>query len=255
MSSGVGPGGIEPDQDLAGRTILVLGATGGVGEGVVRHLLDAGATVIASSRDEGRATAFAERVAHSRLHPVALDAMSKGFTSDIAWIVQRYGLLDGAVVSIASWGAQGRKPLLALSDDEWNALVAENQTAVFRAFRTLYPAVSPSGALVQLNGMSADIPFPGAGGVALAAAATKSMTRTMAAETSGRGPRIYEIVLGMVRTRARQLAGIDDERWIDAASIGKHIAGLVTGAGALSSTVLHYFVDQATGPQPGEPGN
>lgn len=254
MGAGVGTSGVGVGSSLEGRTILVLGGTGGVGEGVVRHLLTVGASVIASSRDGQRAAAFAERIGNSRLRTVVLDALAESFAGDVSSIVREVGPLDGVVVSIASWGAQGRKPLLALDDNEWDALVAENQTAVFRAFRALFPAVAPGAILVQLNGMSADIPFPGAGGVALTAAATKSMVRTMAAETQGKGPRLYEVILGVVRTRDRQLAGIDDERWIDPTAIGAHVAELVTGASELSSSVVHYFLDQATGPQPAETG-
>lgn len=234
---------------LAGRTVLVLGGTGGVGEGVVRHLLDAGATVIATSRDQGRADAFARRLESPRLHAVAMDALSESFAADVRAVVGEHGPLDGVVVSIASWGDQGRKPLLALEDSEWDSLVAENQTAVFRAYRELYPAIVSGGVLVQLNGMSAEIPFPGAGGVALTAAATKSLTRTIAEETRGRGARVYEVILGVVRTRARQLEGIDDVRWIDAEEIGRHIGGLLSGESSFVDTVVHYFVDKRVGAQ------
>ncbi|MFG6402594.1 SDR family oxidoreductase [Microbacterium sp. P04] len=239
--------------DLTGRTVLVLGGTGGVGEGVVRTLLAQGASVIATSRNPGRAQAFAERLDDPRLHVEALDALSGGFADDVRDISERYGPLDGVIVTIASWGEQGRKPLLALTDAEWDVLVAENQTAVFRAYRALYPTLTANGALVQLNGMSADIPFPGAGGVALTAAATKSMTRTIAAEMQGRGARVYEVILGVVRTRARQRAGIDDVRWIDGTEIGVHLAELIAGTSPLADTTVHYFIDKSDGPRAAAP--
>jgi NAD(P)-dependent dehydrogenase (short-subunit alcohol dehydrogenase family) len=249
MSTIARPAWAQQTADLDGRTVLVVGGTGGVGEGVVRALLDSGARVVATSRDRGRAEAFAARLAHPRLHPEALDALSGSFADDVADLGRRYGPLDGVIVSIASWGDQGRKPLLALTDDEWDALVAENQTAVFRAYRALYPLIRPTGALVQLNGLSADLAFPGAAGVALTAAATKSMTRTLAAELGGRGARVHEVILGVVRTRARQLAGVDDERWIDGEEVGLHLAELLTAESPLTDEVVHYFVDKGAGPQ------
>jgi hypothetical protein len=106
---------------------------------------------------------------------------------------------------------------------------------------------------VQLNGMSADIPFPGWAGLALAAAARKSLTRTVAAEIDGSGPRVYGVLLGMVRTRPRQLAGIDDPRWIPASDVGWHVAELVAGTSPVAGNDLHYFVDAAAGPRQ-EPG-
>ena len=99
--------------------------------------------------------------------------------------------------------------------------------------------------------MSADLPFPGAAGVALGAAATKSLTRTIAAELHTHGPRIYQVVLGMVRTRARQEAGVDDLHWLDGEEIGAHVAGLVAGTSPLAGVALHYHVDKTEGPVAG----
>jgi NAD(P)-dependent dehydrogenase (short-subunit alcohol dehydrogenase family) len=239
--------------DLTGATTLVVGGAGGVGEGVVRALLRAGAAVVVGGRDRERLDDFIARLHAddadiSRLTGVVLDGLSTNLDATAQSLVAEHGRFDLVVVSVAAWGEQGRKPLLQLNDAEWDALVAGNQTVVFRLYRALVPALTPNGSLVQLNGMSADIPFPGAGGVALTAAATKSLTRTLAAELGGRGPRVYELVLGVVRTRARQLAGIDDERWIDATQVGEHIAALAAGVSPLTGTVLHYFVDKIAGP-------
>jgi NAD(P)-dependent dehydrogenase (short-subunit alcohol dehydrogenase family) len=244
--------------DLHGMTALVVGGAGGVGEGVVRALLRAGAAVVVGGRDRGRLDDFVARllpdaVGADRLTGEVLDGLSVDLETTVQSMVAEHGPFDVVVVSVASWGDQDRKPLLALSDGEWDALVAANQTVVFRLYRALVPALAPNGMLVQLNGMSADIPFPGAAVVAATAAATKSLTRTLAAELGGRGVRVVELVLGVVRTRARQLVGVDDERWIDATQIGEHIAGLAAGVSPLSGTVLQYFVDKVAGPLPTPP--
>lgn len=234
--------------DLTGKTVMVIGGTGGVGEGVVRTLLASGATVVATGRNEQRLQEFAEDLGSDLLHVSALNALGSDLGEKAAALTAEFGPFDGIIVSIASWGDQGRKPLLALSDDEWSSLVEDNLTAVFRAYRAFVPSLSAGGKLLQLNGMSADIPFPGNGVVALGAAAAKSMTRTLAVELRGTGLRVYEVILGVVRTRARQLAGIDDERWIDGTEIGSHIAALVAGTSPLTNEPLHYFVDKNTGP-------
>jgi NAD(P)-dependent dehydrogenase (short-subunit alcohol dehydrogenase family) len=239
--------------DLTGSTTLVVGGAGGVGEGVVLALLRAGATVVVAGRDRRRLDDFRGRLQRegvdvSLLTVVVLDGLSSDLDATVQSMVAAHGRFDLVVVSVASWGDQGRKSLLALSDGEWDNLVGGNQTVVFRLYRALVPALTPTGSLVQINGMSADIPFPGAGGVALTAAATKSLTRTLAVEVGDQGTRVYELVLGVVRTRARQLASIDDERWIDATQIGEHIAELAAGVSPLTGTVLQYFVDKVAGP-------
>ena len=239
-------------QASTSMTVLVVGGAGGVGEGVVRALLDDGATVVATGRDATRLADLAERVGSDRLFVEQLDALAADLDHRAAELSARFGAWDGVVVSVATWGDQGRKPALQLTDAEWSDLVDGNLTSVFRLYRAFLPRLASDGALIQLNGMSADIPFPGNAGVALTAAASKSLTRTLAAEIGGRGPRVYEIILGMVRTRARQLAGIDDVRWLDATTdVGRHVAGLVAGTSPLAGEALHYLVDPVSGPQAG----
>ncbi|GAA2247165.1 SDR family oxidoreductase [Herbiconiux moechotypicola] len=242
------PAWAQSATDLSGRTILVIGGGGGVGEGVVRTLLKRGAAVVATGRDELRLRDFADRVGHSSLHVAPLDGLAADLTERADLLAAEFGPFDGVVVSIASWGSHGSKPLLALSDGEWSDLVEDNLTAVFRVYRAFTPTLAPGGVLLQLNGLSADLPFPGNGVVALGAAAGKSLTRTLAAELDGTGLRVYEVILGVVRTRARQLAGVDNPLWIDGTEIGVHIAELVSGDSPLTGEVLHYFIDKATGP-------
>ncbi len=133
--------------------------------------------------------------------------MSEHLDLDVANLAGEFGPFDGVIVSVASWGGQGRKAALDLTDQEWQDLLDGNLTSVFRLFRAFLPHVTFGGAMMQLNGLSADLPFPGSAGVALSAAATKSLTVTLAAELNGQGPRVHQLVLGVVRTRARQRAG------------------------------------------------
>ena len=240
--------------DLTGRTALVVGGPGGVGEGIVRTLLDRGATVIATGRRVDRIEALATRLGAGgefgdRLHVRVLDALAPGLDEAVAGMVAEHGQPDLVVVSVGSWGDQGRKPVLSYTDSEWEDMVAANQTSIFRLLRAIIPAMSQDGALVRINGLSADVPFPGSAAVAMSAAATKSLTRTIAAELGDSGPRIYELILGVVRTRERQLAGVDDQRWIDSTEIGTHIAELLSGTSPLGDTVVQYFTEKTTGPQ------
>lgn len=245
------PAWAVPETQLEGKRVLVVGGTGGVGEGVVRTLLDRGARVVATGRRSSSVEDLLGRIRHGHLAAEALDALAPDLDQRVGGLAARHGAFDGVVVSVASWGAQGRKPALSLTDKEWDELLAANLTAVFRLYRALVPQLTADGALVQLNGMSADIPFPGSAGVALTAAAQKSLTRTVAAEIGGDGPRVYEVILGIIRTRARQRAGIDNVRWIPAVDVGWHVAELVARSSPLSGDSLQYFVDGALGPQLG----
>src|SRR5690625_6505848 len=159
--------------DLDGKTVLVIGGAGGGGEGVVRALLAAGATAIAAGRSLERLEDLAARVADSRLVTVALDALDAGLDDRASELAEQYGPFDAVVVSVASWGEQGRKMALDLTDAEWENLIAGNVTAVFRLYRAFLPTVDGSGMQLQHHTMSADVPFPGNAGGAVAHAPRK----------------------------------------------------------------------------------
>lgn len=245
------PAWAQHDTDLTGRTLLVLGGTGGVGEGVVATALQLGATVVATGRTQEKLDTLAARFDTPALHLDLLDALDPGLGERAAELAAQYGSFDGVVVSIASWGGGGRKSALSLTDEEWDDLIAVNLTAVFRLFRAFHGHVRQGGMLLQLNGMSADIPFPGAAGVALSAAATKSLTRTLAAESADQGPRYYQVILGLIRTRQRDADGTAGAGNVSSTDVGWHVAELVASTSPLASTDLHYLLDPAEGPRSG----
>ncbi len=66
--------------DLTGKTALVTGASGWLGSAIARALAEAGASVVASSRDADRAAAAADALPRSggaRHHAVQLDHMNE----------------------------------------------------------------------------------------------------------------------------------------------------------------------------------
>ena len=249
------PQDTSPAPALRGKTVLVAGAAGGIGEGITRVLLQSGARVVAVGRKLPSLEDLARRMGADSKQLViqAMDLAQPDSGMGTRQILQDHGTLDGAVVAIGEWGTPGRRSILELSEQDWEHALATRQTSVFRAMRTLLPATAATGALVNFNGYSADIPFPGSALVGMTNAAMKSLTISLAAEIGPRGPRIHELILGVVRTRARQLAGIDDERWISNLQVGAHVAALVARTHPLSGTVLQYLVDAQSGPQPDPP--
>lgn len=243
------PAWAQPRADLSSKTVLVVGGAGGVGEGVTRALLVGGATVVATARTQSKLDDLRDRIDDPHLVTRTLDVMGPDLDTVAYDLAAKHGPFDGVVISIGDWGTQGRKKILDLTDSEWDALVAANQTGVFRAYRSLVPLTAPGGMIAQLNGMSAEVPFPGAAVVAATAAANKSLTRTLAAELEGQGPRIYQVILGVIRTRTRKLAGMDNDAWVPASDVGVHVAELVANTSQLASAVTHWFVDPLQGPQ------
>src|ERR1700690_1357190 len=109
--------------DLAGRRVLVPGGTGGVGEGVVRRYLAAGADVVVPTRAEARAEEFRRVLgpaASDHLHLVVHDYTTFAGAEELArQMEQRLGGIDDGVAPIGGfWG--GRR-LWEIDEADWQS--------------------------------------------------------------------------------------------------------------------------------------
>jgi short-subunit dehydrogenase len=100
---------------------------------------------------------------------------------------------------------------------------------------------------VHLSGFSADIPDPFAALVGATNAAKKSLVRSLEAELNGAGPRVYELVIGPIRTRPRAAIGADHPSWFSAEDLGSHAGRLIAGSGPHTDASLQYLVTRAHG--------
>ncbi len=139
----------EPELDLieggspslAGRTVLVAGATGGIGEGLTRALLRAGARVIATGRNLDRLAGleqYAGRAGPGGLVAVEVEVSRPDSAAVRRELADRFGRLDGVVIAIGNWGPAGRRGILDTSGETWAAMIADNFTSHFT------PGVLPS---------------------------------------------------------------------------------------------------------------
>jgi NADP-dependent 3-hydroxy acid dehydrogenase YdfG len=237
-------------------TILVAGATGGVGEGITKVLLQAGASVIAVGRSEKsmkNLQAYVADAGGGKLIPFLADfdqndTRSSQLTEDIR---SQFGLLDGVIIALGSWGAASSS-LLNTPDAIWHQTINDNITANFKALRVLVPLLKPQGVLIHLSGASAEGAFPSAPLIGLINAAKKSMVLSLAAEQKslGKQTRIYEVLIGLVLTRERLSTGKynKDIPWYTALEIGEFLIELIENKSAEAQKVLHYRVAKASLP-------
>ena len=147
---------------LAGKVIVIAGASSASGRAVAERLSGDGATVIALGSDAGRLQPVA---AHDR---VVVDLRDPAATTDAAdGILARHGRVDGVVHLVGGWSG-GR------DDDDWNELLARNVTTLrntTRAFREGLLA-SGDGRFVTVSSTALDAPtWSGANYVTTKAAA------------------------------------------------------------------------------------
>jgi 3-oxoacyl-[acyl-carrier protein] reductase len=212
-------------------TVLVAGAASGIGESIVRRLLDGGAAkVFATSRTRERLDALSARLetgVQTRFAPIVGDAGDFAGAQRIADHVTAGGGIDAAIAILGrGWWTGG--PLLDMTPAGWNAIVNEMLTSHFAFARAIVPILAGrrESVYLSLGGGAAFEPMPDAGLVSIAAAGQVMLTRVLVRECGPKPPRIAELVInGPVNTReSRHFAR---PHWITDDDVGTAVAEIV----------------------------
>jgi gluconate 5-dehydrogenase len=116
---------------LAGKIILVTGASRGLGRAMAAAMADAGAHVVLNGRDVTALAAASSAISDSggSVETAAFDVTDEGAVkAAIAGIVARHGRLD---VLVGNAGIQHRRPLLDFATADWQRVIDTNLTACF----------------------------------------------------------------------------------------------------------------------------
>ena len=131
--------------DLAGKSVLVVGASSGIGLATANLFADAGATVHAAAR---RSEAIREGAEGRGVTAHTLDISDK----HAVWrVVEEVGEEDGIDVLVVAAGMNfPERRLEQLTADRWDAMVSVNLSGAFYAIRAALPYLRDSQGLVVL---------------------------------------------------------------------------------------------------------
>lgn len=137
---------------LSGARALVTGASGGIGNAIVRALHEHGAHVQANGRRQDALDALAAELG-DRVEPIVADLTSAG---DVRSLVERAGRVD---VIVANAGLPGSGPLESFSPEEIDRAIDVNLRAPMQLARALVPAMVKrgSGHVVFVSSMSGKV--------------------------------------------------------------------------------------------------
>src|SRR3954454_16379137 len=127
---------------VKGKSIIVTGSGGGIGEGIARRLAEEGARVIVNDIN----AALGEKVV-SQIREAGGDASffaadvtkSADMKALVAVALQRHGKLD-AMVNNAGWTHRNR-PALEVSEDEFDRCFAVNVKSIYLSTMHAVPAL------------------------------------------------------------------------------------------------------------------
>lgn len=167
---------------LAGKVVVVTGATGGIGSATVRAVAAAGGVPVVAHLGEHDAAARLSREAGEQSMAWEVDVTDWDSVADLLrGVVERYGRID---VLVNNAGVMDEVPFLEMTRADWDATMEVDLTGVFVCSRHAAAAMIETGGGVIVN-LASQLAFKGARGYTSYCAAkggVVSLTRALARE-------------------------------------------------------------------------
>ncbi len=214
---------------MKGKVVLVTGANGGLGTYVTQAFLDAGATVIGTSRkiqqsdfNSPNFTALPAEVSTREGAKVLVDQ-----------VVARFGKLD--VLAHTVGGFAGGQSIADTDDATFQRMLDLNLNSVFHILRAAVPPLRQTGAgrIIAIGSRAALEPGAGVGAYSASKAAMVSLIRTVALENKDAGVTANVILPGTMDTPANRKAmpNADVSKWVQPSTVASLITWLAGDAG------------------------
>jgi|SRR3984885_5574585 len=181
------------------KTVIVTGASQGIGAGVAQSFLDRGYNVVANSRNITKTNPFAASANVALVDGDIADPRTAAKIVDTA--VSRFGRID---VLVNNAGIFIPKPFTEYTTEEFNTLVSTtlagflyvSQLAVKQMLR------QKSGSIINVSTTLVDQPIAGVGASVqiMVKGALNAVTPALAIEYAKEGIRVNTVALGVINT-------------------------------------------------------
>lgn len=187
--------------DLAGKTIVITGASRGIGAAAARLLAQAGAQVVLAARSGGEISAIASEITSNGGRALAVPcdvAEAAQVKALIESTVQAFGGLDVLVNN-----AGLIDPIARIEDsdpDAWSTVVDVNLKGVYYGMRYGIPAMAGSGTVINISSGAATGALEGWSHYCATKAAVLSLTKCGHKEHAEHGITVVGLSPGTVAT-------------------------------------------------------
>ncbi|NQY13264.1 MAG: 3-oxoacyl-[acyl-carrier-protein] reductase [Henriciella sp.] len=227
--------------DLSGKTALVTGATGGIGESIARTMHAAGADVALSGRRVEKLEALASELGE-RTHILPCD-LSDPEQADalVGQAIETAGKLD---ILVANAGVTRDKLLMQMKDEDFQDIIRVNLESYFRLCRK---AVRPmmkarGGRIIGIASIVGVTGNPGQSNYCASKAGMIGFTKSLAQEVASRGITANTIAPGFIES---PMTDVLPEAQKDAL-LGQIPAGRLGQGQDIAAAAVYLASDQAS---------
>ena len=185
--------------DLEGKTALVTGATGGIGNAIARSLHANGASVALSGRNEDRLRELADDLGErAKCFPASLD--SPNSEADLLKNTERS--MGGVDILVNNAGLTKDTLAMRMSDDDWSRVIDVNLTASFRLAKAALRGMMKTrwGRIINITSVVGFIGNPGQTNYVASKAGLSGMSKSLAAEVASRGITVNCVAPGFINS-------------------------------------------------------
>lgn len=209
---------------MAGRVVLVTGASRGIGAAILEAFVRTGAVVVGTATSEAGAERITARIAElgGRGRGAVLNVCdAEGSAALVAKLVETEGRID---VLVNNAGITRDTLALRMKDEQWDEVIDTNLTAAFRLARAcIRPMMKQrSGAIISITSVVGAMGNAGQANYAAAKAGLIGMSKSLAREIGSRGITVNCVAPGFIDTdMTRELPEAHREALLNQIPLGR----------------------------------
>lgn len=236
-------------ESLKGKTVLITGATGGIGMATARLLVAGGAQIFLTGRSAEKLQAIQLEL---KLPADRVFAADLGQAAEVEALRQRYHTVFPTIdILVNAAGIGIIKPMESLSPEEFMATLQSNLIAPFLLMKAFLPAMKEvkKGLIINIPGVLGKVPMAGAAAYSASKYGLTGMMQSIREELKRTDIRITNLFLGGVDSSFwdRIDLRVQREKMIRAEEAAKSVWFLCQQplSGVVSEMVLQPFNHQA----------
>lgn len=185
--------------DLQDKIALVTGASRGIGKAVAQELSARGATVIGTATTEAGARDVTAMLAGKGGRGVVLNVTDAAACDALVDELAKQG---GPHILVNNAGITRDTLAMRMKDEDWDAVVLTNMTAVFRLSRAVIRTMMKArwGRIINITSVVGESGNPGQANYAAAKAGVAGMSRALARELGSRNITVNCVAPGFIET-------------------------------------------------------